>query len=261
MNAVEALAPLLGSMTWVSDLGGAGFALIDEASSGLFDYFSEFGYLAPFTVLLMCGFGFPVPEEVTMLGSGFLLYEGRVEALPVVGVCFLATLMGDSVPYWLGRLWGQRALKYKIVRRVLHAERLRALEERFERNGVRAVFVCRFLPGLRLPAWFTAGTLGMSYPRFIATDAAGAALMTPLFVYLGYASGEKIAELKDTVENLHQILGFVILGLLIAFSVHIYFGKRGSKRAPMEDGGAAEEPLPPGDLGQARDDVMDGDRP
>ena len=105
---------------------------------------------------------------------------------------------------------------------------------------------------------FTAGTLGMSYPRFIATDAAGAAIMTPIFVYLGYASGEKIAELKGTVENLHQILGFVILGLLIAFSVHIYFGQRGSRRTQPEgdvsSGAPSQAPAP-------RDDVVDGDRP
>lgn len=254
MNAIEFLSPLLAGMASLSELGWTGFGLIGEESKGLFEYFSEFGYLAPFTVLLLCGFGFPVPEEVTMLGSGFLLYQGRVEALPVMGVCFVATLMGDSVPYWLGRHWGQRALTYKIVRRVLHAERLRALEERFERNGVRAVFVCRFLPGLRLPAWFTAGTLGMSYPRFIATDAAGAAIMTPIFVFLGYASGEKIAELQETVENLHQILGFVILGLLIAFSVHIYFGGRGPKGDPQDEAAPTVEP-------GVRDDMVDGDRP
>ena len=206
-SSVEASAAFLGSAAWLSEFGPAGFALVGDAGKGLFEYFSEFGYLAPFTVLLRCGFGFPVPEEVTMLGSGFLLYEGRVEALPVVGVCFVATLMGDSVPYWLGRLWGQKALTYKIVRKVLHAERLRTIEERFHRTGVRAVFACRFLPGLRLPAWFTAGTLGMSYPRFIATDAAGAAIMTPIFVFLGYASGEKIAELKDTVERDSTIQG------------------------------------------------------
>ena len=56
-----------------------------------------FGYLAPFTVLVLCGFGFPLPEEVTMLGSGFLLYQGRVDGLAIVGVCFAATLIGDSV--------------------------------------------------------------------------------------------------------------------------------------------------------------------
>lgn len=205
-------------------------------------FFSEFGYLAPFTVLVLCGFGFPLPEEVTMLGSGFLLYQGRVEGLPIVAVCFAATLLGDSVPYWFGRVYGRKALKVRAVRRVLHPERLRAIERRFRRNDTRAVFVCRFLPGLRLPAWFTAGTLGMGYPRFLAVDALGAAIMTPLFVWLGFESGEKIAELESKVENLHQILGFVVLGLAVILLVHLTFSKRGSR------GERGPEPL-------------DGDRP
>ena len=216
--------------------------LLIEAQSTLSRFFSEFGYLAPFTVLVLCGFGFPLPEEVTMLGSGFLLYQGRVEGLAILGVCFTATLIGDSIPYWLGRIYGRKALKIKAVRRILHPERLNNIERRFQRNDTRAVFVCRFLPGLRLPAWFTAGTLGMSYARFLAVDAAGAAIMTPLFIWLGFASGEKIAELEATVENLHQILGFVVLGLAVVLLVRMTISSRAAR--------SERDPEPP-----------DGDRP
>ena len=225
-------------------------ALLIEDPSALSGFFSEFGYLAPFTILLLCGFGLPIPEEVTMIGSGFLLYQGRVEALPILAVCFTATLLGDSIPYWLGRTYGRRALKVKAVRRVIHPERLRALRRRFQRNGSRAVFVCRFLPGVRLPAWFTAGTLGMRYPHFLAVDGLGALLMTPAFIALGYASGEKIAELESTVENLHQILGFVVLALAAALLIHLMVARRWTRPS---DGGS---PLDPG----AAEEV-DGDRP
>lgn len=209
-------------------------AILIENPSALSGFFSEFGYLAPFTVLLLCGFGLPIPEEITMLGSGFLLYQGRVEAFPIVAVCFVATLMGDSIPFWLGRIYGQKALRIKTVRRILHPERLRSLRQRFRRNGTRAVFVCRFLPGVRLPAWFTAGTLGMRYPQFLAVDGLGAAIMTPVFVYLGYRSGEKIAELESNVENLHQILGFVVVALAGVLLIHLMVTRRWT--SPSESG-------------------------
>lgn len=179
------------------------------------------GYLAPFVVLVLCGFGLPLPEEVTMLGAGFLAHRGQVEFVPVVLVCMLATLIGDSVPYSVGRRFGRRALRSRAVRRALHPERLRSIERRFERSGLWAVFICRFLPGVRLPAWFTAGTLGIPYHRFIAVDALGAALMTPAFVALGRFSGEQIAELEGRVEGLTQILGFVALALVVAILVHL----------------------------------------
>ena len=230
-------------------------ALLIESQSSLSSFFSEFGYLGVFLVLCACGFGFPLPEEITFLGSGFLLAQGQVEALPILAICVLGTLVGDSVPYWVGRRFGRKALALRPVRAVLHPERFASLERRFERNGYRAVFVCRFLPGLRLPAWFTAGTLGMPYIPFLAVDTLGALTMTPVFLWLGFRSGEKIAELESTVENLHQILGFAILALVLIFATHLIFGKGGlfwrrSAGKPAEDRRQS-----------SNSDLADGDRP
>jgi len=225
---------------------------ITEGQSTLPAFFAELGYFGPFLVLVACGFGFPLPEEVTMLGAGFLVYEGEVEALPVVGVCWAATLIGDSVPYWVGRRFGRSVLGIGPVARVLHPERMGAIERRFERNGAWAVFACRFVPGLRLPAWFTAGTLGMPYLRFIAIDGLGALLMTPLFVLLGYTAGEKIAELEQRVENLHQILGFVAISLVAILLARYAFKGSGGDAAAGPQGRAP---------GPDAEDEPDGDRP
>ena len=212
------------------------------------------GYLAPFVVLLLCGFGLPIPEEVTMLGAGFLAHRGEVEFLPVIAVCFVATLLGDSIPYWVGRHYGRRALRSRAVRRALHPERLRSIERRFARNGLWAVFVCRFLPGVRLPAWFTAGTLGIPYHRFIAVDGLAAALMTPFFVGLGRYSGAKIAELEGRVEGLTQMLGFAALALVLGVFIHLTVShkpRRGLGGARRTAAGApapgAESETPPPD--------------
>lgn len=236
-------------------------ALLIESQSYLSGFFSEFGYLGPFTILFLCGFGLPIPEEVTMLGSGFLLYQGRVELLPIIGVCFAATLLGDSIPYTLGRRYGRKALRVRSVRRALNPARIRAMERRFKDGGLRAVFVCRFIPGLRLPAWFTAGTLGMPYHRFIAVDGLGALIMTPFFVLVGRASGEKIAELESSVENLTQILGFVIVSIAAVVVIHLLVTRRlpsskearGRARAETQEERKAQIAPDP--------ELVDGDRP
>ncbi|WP_145202440.1 DedA family protein [Planctomycetes bacterium Poly30] len=220
---------------------------LTEAQSTLSGFFSEFGYLAPFTILLLCGFGLPIPEEVTMLGSGFLLYQERVEAVPIIAVCFVATLMGDSIPYFLGRKFGRKALRVRSVRRALNPARIRAMERRFKKGGLKTVFACRFIPGLRLPAWFTAGTLGMPYGRFLAMDGLGALIMTPFFVLLGRASGEKIAELEASVENLTQILGFLVVSIAAVVAIHFLVTRwvPGSSRS-SQGGPAAACENPPG---------------
>lgn len=211
---------------------------------------SEPGYLAPFVVLVLCGFGLPVPEEITMLGAGFLLYQGEVDVAPIIAVCLAGTLLGDSVPFLIGRRFGRHALQHKAVRRVVHPERLRAIERRFERRGALAVFICRFIPGLRLPTWFTAGTLGMPYLKFIAFDGLGALILTPTLILLGRESGERLSELESKIDDLHQILGFVVLALAAMLLSHLWISKRwqGQERRSTDTARSrGVEPPPDGD--------------
>lgn len=211
---------------------------------------SEPGYLAPFLVLVLCGFGLPVPEEVTMLGAGFLLYQGEVDMAPIIAVCLAGTLLGDSVPFFIGRRFGRRALELQAIRRIVHPERLRAIERRFERQGALAVFVCRFIPGLRLPTWFTAGTLGMPYAKFIAFDGLGAVILTPTLILLGRESGERLSDLETKFEDLHQILGFVVLALGAMLLSRMWISRRWQgqgRRTPESDRARGPEPPPDGD--------------
>ena len=221
-------------------------AWILENQSMLGGLLSEPGYLAPFLVLVLCGFGLPVPEEITMLGAGFLLYQGEVDMAPIIAVCLAGTLLGDSVPFFIGRRFGRRALQLKAIRRVVHPERLRAIERRFDRQGALAVFVCRFIR-LRLPTWFTAGTLGMPYAKFIAYD--GLEPASSLRRSCLAASPQRLSVMESKIEELHQILGFVVLPSRRCSSANDFDGGRARRRTP--DSAPARRPEPP----------PDGDRP
>ena len=187
------------------------------------DYFNEvFGglhYVAPFVVLLLCGVGLPLPEEVTLIGAGLLVYQEKVAFVPIVLVCSAAILLGDSIPYWLGRHWGPSALRIRAVRKVLHPERFARLERRFEDHGNWATFVCRFLPGIRIPGYFVAGTMGMSYPRFLLLDALGVLISVPISIHLGRLFGGSIDELHKVNGDLHLVFAFLALTLVLVMLV------------------------------------------
>ena len=97
--------------------------------------FGRFHYSGPFVVLLLCGIGFPLPEEVTLIGSGLMLYQGEVEFLPIVLVCSAAILLGDSIPYWLGRRYGTSILKVRWLSRIMRPGRIRLMERRMASHG------------------------------------------------------------------------------------------------------------------------------
>ena len=69
----------------------------------LTQWFTRFHYLAPFTVLMLCGLGAPLPEEITLIGCGLLVAQHHVGFWEITVVCSTAILLGDSIPYWLGR--------------------------------------------------------------------------------------------------------------------------------------------------------------
>ena len=207
------------------------------AGSFLTQIFDRLGYLAPFCVLVGAGCGLPVPEEVTLLGSGFLLHQERVELAWIVLTCYVGTLAGDSVPFWLGRKLGMSMMEHPLLAKIFHPERRALLVDRFRRHGHWAVFSCRFLPGVRLPGFFTAGTLRMTYARFLLIDGLAAVIMVPIWILIGRAFGEEIERLESDVGHLEQILGLTLLALLFVASAHVLVRRRERRRTPR----AAEE--------------------
>jgi len=186
------------------------------ALAGLFEgFFTRFHYLAPFTVLILCGLGAPFPEEVALIGSGMLLHEGEVDFLAITLVCSSAILLGDSLPFWLGRRYGMAALKRRWVRRILHPERIALLERRFIEHGNWVVFSCRFMPGIRIPGYFFAGTMRMTYTRFLLLDSLGVLISVPTSIWLGKLFGQSIEELRVRFDQLHLVLAFAVVTIVL----------------------------------------------
>ena len=202
---------------------------------------TKYTYEAAFTVLLLCGLGLPLPEEVTLIGSGILLYKGQVEFVHISVVCGLAILLGDSIPYWIGRRWGPAALRLRWVSRVMHPERFAKLQQMFKDHGQWTTFGCRVLPGLRIPGYFVAGMMGMRYWRFILLDTAGVLITVPVSIYIGKLLGGQMDELHKTMKNFHLLLGFlVIVAVIFAISWKIR-----AKRGLNGKNGHAAPPSPP----------------
>jgi membrane protein DedA with SNARE-associated domain len=208
------------------------------AWSGLTDYVTEligrFHYLAPFTILFLCGLGLPMPEEVALVGAGILLYQEKVDFTTITAVCSAAILLGDSIPYFLGRNWGLAALRSPVVSKILHPERFATLERRFAAHGNWVVFSCRFMPGLRIPAYFVAGTLKMGFPRFLLLDVLGVAISVPVSIWFGKVFGDSIEQLTHRVKELNHILAFAVFAILVIVGWRAWWKRRdkGPKEPP-----------------------------
>ena len=149
-------------------------------------FFTEYGYVAVFTVLVACGFGIPIPEDVTLVVGGIMagLGHANVHVMVVVGIA--GVLVGDGMMFAAGRIFGHRILRFRLVARVMTPKRYAQVQEKFEKYGNWVLFIARFLPGLRTPIFISAGISGkVSYMRFLMMDGFAALISVPVWVYLG----------------------------------------------------------------------------
>ncbi|MBS7457037.1 DedA family protein [Coralloluteibacterium stylophorae] len=185
----------------------------------LVDFFSDYGYLAVFLILLACGFGVPIPEDVTLVAGGIISGLGYANVHLMFGVCMVGVLLGDSTMFLIGRHFGVRALRWRWVNWLLTPARYARVQQKFERYGTRLLFIARFLPGLRSPIFLTAGmTRRVSYLKFLMLDGLAALISVPIWVYLGDYGADNhewlLLWLKRGQTGLYVVLGVVGLAIV-----------------------------------------------
>ena len=131
-------------------------------------------YGALFAVVAAESSGVPVPGETSLIAVGILASQHagiRIEV--VIAVAALAAIIGDNIGYVLGRHAGRRLL----TRDGRWMERRRTFlvrgEAFFERHGPKAVFLARWLPGLRVVGSWLAGANHMRWRTFLLWNALG----------------------------------------------------------------------------------------
>ncbi len=134
--------------------------------------------------------GLPIPGETALVTAGLLAGAGHLSVPLVIAIAALAAMAGDNLGYWLGRRAGRRALKGGRGPLGRHRRRLLAKGEAFfARQGMKAVFLGRFVVGVRVVAALVAGATHMPVRKFMLANAAGAVVWatatTMLVVWLG----------------------------------------------------------------------------
>lgn len=186
--------------------------------NALLPLFTEYGYIAMFTALLLCGFGVPMPEDIALVTGGVIAGLGFANEHGMVVVGLAGVLIGDGMTFTFGRIYGDRVTRLPVIRRVLTPASIGKATAMFSRYGRGVMFVARFLPGLRTPVFFTAGmSRCVSYSKWLLMDGTAAVLSVPVWVYLGYYGARNFEWLFEKVgHGQNIILGALLLGALIA---------------------------------------------
>jgi len=203
-------------------------------------------YLFVFGVLLLCGLGLPLPEDIWLITGGYLAYSGRVQLLPMMAVGLAGILCGDSIIYLAGRWVGNRVESRKgFLARIVTPEKRARVEGLFEKYGQKIVIAARFLPGVRAVTYFTAGSARMSYLRFVLFDGLAALASAPIFTYLGYRFGGELELVTRKVRDGQlAVIGLIVAGVVGYFLFRLWRARREQAQAPSASLAPALAPIP-----------------
>ncbi|PIS10804.1 MAG: DedA family protein [Bdellovibrio sp. CG10_big_fil_rev_8_21_14_0_10_47_8] len=186
-------------------------------------------YIGVFVLMIASGFGFPLPEEVTIVSVGVLAYMGANPALfppPTVGapvingyeaaiLVSLAVFFSDNLVYWLGREFGRKIRKMPRFEGFFAGPINEKINRFIEKYGVYAAFVFRFTPGIRFPAHIFLGMSKFSYPAFALVDGIAVLISVPTQILLVYHFGDPILA---TLYKFKVYVG-ITLAIIIAYMI------------------------------------------
>lgn len=190
-------------------------------------FFQTYGYAAVFGMLLLCGLGLPVPEDISIVAGGVLSGLGFTD-IRVMGVGVMASvLIGDGIIYFAGRYLGMKALEYRFTRALVNGPRFHAIQGWFGKYGRWVIFAGRFMPGFRSPIFLTTGILRVVPPgAFFAIDGFAALISVPVWLAVGYFGAHNRERLMEWMTQGHVAVGVLVGVIIVAIAIKMIIRRR-----------------------------------
>jgi len=205
------------------------------------------GYFGIALILVLGGFGLPIPEEAPVLLAAILSRNGKLSGALAFSACVIGVLLGDFLVYLVGYRFGERVLSNPWTRRLLTKPREAQIKGYFHRHGFKILIMGRFAVGFRTAAYLTAGILKLPPLRLLLTDLVAVLLSTTLVFTLGYLFADQI---EKGLHEAQQWVAIAIAAGVAGWLIHRHY--KAHRRAGLPVGPPVlvgdDLPLPPDDL-------------
>ncbi|MBV8138771.1 MAG: DedA family protein [Deltaproteobacteria bacterium] len=193
---------------------------------------ASFGYGGVIIMMAIESACIPLPSEIIMPFSGYLVYTGRFDLQMVAVAGAVGCLLGSYAAYYLGASGGRWFL-LRYGRWVLIApHEIELADWFFDRWGGPAVFFSRLLPVVRTFIAFPAGVSRMRIIPFSLYTLAGSYLWCLVLAYAGMKLGQHWEALAPYFHQFHAVIG---IGIVVGAALVVYNRVRNIMSAPARD--------------------------
>ena len=191
--------------------------------TSLTPYIANFGYLIVAGFIIIEGIGVPLPGETVLVFVAAFTTTGKPSLALVIVVGAISAMLADTLGFTLGQRYG-----IAVINRFHrgNGDALARSRAFFAKHGVKAVFLARFIPVVRVFAAVLAGTGGIPYRAFITYSALGAWTWATIMSLLGYLFGNNLPLLDKIIQR----ISLSLLLALVIISGGIWLGRRWSQQ-------------------------------
>jgi len=194
------------------------FEILNNLIDFIISTISGSGYVGIFLLMIAESALIPIPSEVIMPFSGYLVSAGKFNAAYVIIAGSIGNLIGSLVAYYVGfRLGREFVLRYgKYV--LLRKSHLEITESYFKKYGDRSTFISRMLPAIRTYISLPAGVAKMNIKKFVIYTLIGSIIWNSALTYVGMQLG---LEWKNILHYSNYFDVAVILVVIIAIALFL----------------------------------------
>ena len=187
---------------------------------------SQYGLAIVFANVLIEQLGVPVPAIPTLVIAGALVAEGKLSGPLVFAVAIAACLLADVAWYLAGRRFGNGVMKMLCRISLTPDYCVSETQARFERWGVNALVIAKFVPGLATIAPPLAGATRIGWPQFLFFNTLGASLWVGAGLGGGMLLGPQMEWLLTRLDDIGSVAIIIIVALLAAYIAFKWWERR-----------------------------------
>lgn len=193
----------------------------------IISFTNSYGYIGVLVLIFLENIFPPIPSELILLASGFLITKTNLNIFIMIIFATLGSLLGGILLYYLASLLNKNTLIKLINSKALRFLNLKEKDiylsfNWFNKTGNISVLICRCIPFLRSLISLPAGIFKMSFIKFLLYTIIGSLVWNSVIIVIGYVVGDNFLVINEVLKK----YSYLFVALITIIGVIVIFRKR-----------------------------------
>lgn len=191
---------------------------------------NQFGYLAVSMLIAIENIFPPIPSEVILAFSGFMVTKSELKLIHLIFASTIGALVGALILYWIGSLFKEEKISQLIDRPFFKKMGFKKNDVKkanawFQRYGIWTTFFARFIPIVRSLISLPAGMAKVNLFKFALFTTLGSLIWNTVLLSFGNYLGQNWQQVVMVFEE-YSLITLILLGLIVLAGSYFWYTKR-----------------------------------